>query len=239
MYDINNIEFGKRLKELRKEKGMTLEEVAKAIYKSKPTIYKYEEGLLEPNLEALLQLANLFDVNLDGLFEKEKEHKTQRDVNPFNTNKLYMYYKGKNAVLISIITIENLSFQKAVFYNCVQSDSIYSKMYKKYTGLLEYEKGIAYFIFESDLKDEFEKVIVQVKVPRGDDEKYYGWIGGDSTAEKIVLLREYIDNPKRLEEIAKDLQITNDEWENIRKNEYWDIDISNEKDLRKKYKSEE
>ena len=31
MYDINNIEFGKRLKELRKEKGMTLEEVAKAI----------------------------------------------------------------------------------------------------------------------------------------------------------------------------------------------------------------
>lgn len=53
------------------------------------------------------------------------------------------------------------------------------------------------------------------------------------------MLREYIDNPKRLEEIAKDLQITNDEWENIRKNEYWDIDISNEKDLRKKYKFEE
>lgn len=75
MYDINNIEFGKRLKELRKEKGMTLEEVAKAIYKSKPTIYKYEEGLLEPNLEALLQLANLFDVNLDGLFEKKKNIK--------------------------------------------------------------------------------------------------------------------------------------------------------------------
>lgn len=43
-------------------------------------------------------------------------------------------------------------------------------MYRKYTGSLEYEKGIAYFIFESDLKDEFEKVIVQVKVPRGDDE---------------------------------------------------------------------
>jgi magnesium-transporting ATPase (P-type) len=69
--------------------------------------------------------------------------------------------------------------------------------------------------------------------------EYYGWLGADSTAEKIVFLREYIDDPKRLEEIAKDLEITNDEWENIRKNEYWDIDISNEKDLRKKYKSEE
>ena len=113
-----------------------LQKKLKDVYKRQ--IYKYEEGLLEPNLEALLQLANLFDVNLDGLFEKEKEHKTQRDVNPFNTNKLYMYYKGKNAVLISIITIENLSFQKAVFYNCVQSDSIYSKMYRKYTGCLLY-----------------------------------------------------------------------------------------------------
>lgn len=239
MYDINNIKFGKRLKELRKEKGMTLEEVAKAIYKSKPTIYKYEEGLLEPNLEAILQLANLFDVNLDGLFEKENERKTTRDINPFNTNKLYMYYKGKSAVLISIVTIENLSYQKSILYSCVQSDSIYSKMYRKYTGSLQYEKGTAYFIFESDLKNEFEKVLVQVKVPNSNDEKYYGWLGADSTAEKVVFLREYLDDPKQLEEIAKDLQITNDEWENIHKNEYWNIDISNEKDLRKKYKSEE
>ena len=231
MYDSNNIKFGERLKELRKENGLTLEEVAKAIYKSKPTLYKYEEGLLEPNLEALILLANLFKVNIESFFEKENERKTNRD-------KLYMYYKGKSAVLISIVTIENLSYQKAILYNCVKSDSIYAKMYRKYTGSLQYEKGTAYFIFESDLKDEFEKVLVQVKVPNGDDDKYYGWLGADSTAEKIVFLREYIDDPKRLEEIAKDLEITNDEWENIRKNEYWDIDISNEKDLRKKYKVE-
>ena len=239
MYDINNIEFGKRLKELRKEKGMTLEEVANAIYKTKPTLYKYEEGLLEPSLGVLLQLANLFDINLDGLFEKQNERKTSRDINPFKTDKLYMYYKGKSAVLISIVTIENLSYQKSTLYNCVKSDSIYAKMYRKYTGSLQYEKGMAYFIFESDLKDEFEKVLVQVKVPSSDEDKYYGWIGSDKSAEKIVFLREYIDDPKRLEEIAKDLEITNDEWENIRKNEYWDIDISNEKDLRKKYKSED
>ena len=31
MYDINNIEFGKRLKELRKEKGMTLDKAQEMI----------------------------------------------------------------------------------------------------------------------------------------------------------------------------------------------------------------
>ena len=67
MYDANNIKISERLKELRKEKGMTLEEVANAIYKSKPTIYKYEEGSLEPNLEALILLANLFEVNIDHI----------------------------------------------------------------------------------------------------------------------------------------------------------------------------
>lgn len=240
MYDINNIELGKRLKELRKDKRMTLEEVATALYKSKPTIYKYEEGLLEPSIEVLLQFANLFDINLDGLFEKENEHRTERDVNPFNTNKLYMYYKGKSSVLISIITIENLSYQKSTLYNCVQRDSIYADMYRKYVGSLEYEKGDAYFIFESDLKDDFEKVFLQVAVPNGNKNKYYGFIAGDRAAGKVVILREYLDKQKDLEKIAKDLELSNEEWENIRKNEFWNIDISNEKDLRKKYsKSDE
>ena len=42
MYDINNIEFGKRLKELRKEKGMTLEEVANITYSNVKRIYKMD-----------------------------------------------------------------------------------------------------------------------------------------------------------------------------------------------------
>lgn len=239
MYDINNIELGKRLKVLRKESRLTLEEVANKIYKSKPTIYKYEEGSLEPNIEALLQLANVYNVSVESLFEKEKEHKTDRDVNPFNTDKLYMYYKGKSSVLISIITIENLSYQKAVLYNCVKSDSIYAEMYRKYTGSLEYEKGDAYFIFESDLKDDFEKVFIQVAVPNGDKSKYYGFIAGDKAVGKIVIIREYLEEPKELEKIAKDLEITTEEWENIRKNEFWNMDISYEKDLRKSYKSED
>ena len=128
MYDIKSNVFGKKLKELRLESGKSLSEIAKAIYKSKPTLYKYEEGLLQPSLETMMELANLFDVNIDAFFG-ENERRTYRDVNPFNTDKLYLYYKGRKSIMISIITIENEGYQKSTFYNCVKSDSINAKMY--------------------------------------------------------------------------------------------------------------
>ena len=231
MYDIKSNVFGKKLKELRLESGKSLSEIAKAIYKSKPTLYKYEEGLLQPSLETMMELANLFDVNIDAFFG-ENERRTYRDVNPFNTDKLYLYYKGRKSIMISIITIENEGYQKSTFYNCVKSDSINAKMYGKYERKLIYEKGMAYFTYESELKDTIECVMVQVEVPTGDEEKYYGWIASDKFAEKVVILREYIDDQQELRKLVKDLEITEEEKESMNKHDFWEIDISMEKDLR-------
>ena len=130
MYDINNI---KRIRELRKEKHLSLEELGLKTNKAKSTIYKYEEGPLEPDLTTLLLLANTFDINVEGFFNKENTHITTRDINPFNTDKLYMYYTGNNSIIISIIVIENLTYQKATFYNGVTSNSINSSRFMKYT----------------------------------------------------------------------------------------------------------
>ena len=90
MYDINNINIGKRIRELRKEKHLSLEELGLKTNKAKSTIYKYEEGSLEPDLTTLLLLANTFDINVEGFFNKENTHITTRDINPFNTDKLYV-----------------------------------------------------------------------------------------------------------------------------------------------------
>ena len=54
MYDINNINIGKRIRELRKEKYLSLEELGLKTNKAKSTIYKYKEGSLEPDLTTLL-----------------------------------------------------------------------------------------------------------------------------------------------------------------------------------------
>lgn len=60
--------FSQRLKELRKERGLTQEELSKLSGVSFPTISRYENGLRdEPKLTILKTLANYFDVTIDYL----------------------------------------------------------------------------------------------------------------------------------------------------------------------------
>ncbi|KRN59477.1 MULTISPECIES: helix-turn-helix domain-containing protein [Limosilactobacillus] len=51
-----------RIAELRKEKGLTLQQVADAIGVGNNTISRYETGKREPKLETWLKLADFFDV---------------------------------------------------------------------------------------------------------------------------------------------------------------------------------
>jgi transcriptional regulator with XRE-family HTH domain len=58
--------FAARLNELRREKGITGEELAKIIGVNKATISRYENGVLtSPTLGVLKKLADYFDVSID------------------------------------------------------------------------------------------------------------------------------------------------------------------------------
>ena len=62
-----------RLKELRKEKGYTLEQMAQDLNTTKVTLSRYENGTREPKSETLNQLSNYFNVSIDYLFGKTDE----------------------------------------------------------------------------------------------------------------------------------------------------------------------
>jgi len=59
--------FGKRLKELRKQKGWTQKEVANKLDIRFSHLNKYESGMHVPPIEKLIHLANIFDISLDYL----------------------------------------------------------------------------------------------------------------------------------------------------------------------------
>lgn len=56
-----------RIKSLRHEFEYTQEELGKKIGQTKSNISKYENGVLEPGIDTLKELAKLFDVSLDYL----------------------------------------------------------------------------------------------------------------------------------------------------------------------------
>lgn len=60
--------FTRNLKRARKSSKMTQQEVAEKLNTSRTNITKYEIGTLEPNIEMIGQLAELYNVSTDWLF---------------------------------------------------------------------------------------------------------------------------------------------------------------------------
>ena len=70
-YDICMEIFRKRLRELRKEKGVSQKEVAKVIGVVESGYANYEQGRTEPGLSMLVKLAQFFNVTTDYLLGLE------------------------------------------------------------------------------------------------------------------------------------------------------------------------
>ena len=59
--------FGKRLRTLRKEKGLTQKELGAKIGVGRTTISEYESGKIVPRQDGLVKLAEILDVTVDYL----------------------------------------------------------------------------------------------------------------------------------------------------------------------------
>lgn len=59
--------FGKRLKELRKSAGLTQQQLGEQLNVTKVSICSYENGTRMASIETLIDIANLFRVDLDYL----------------------------------------------------------------------------------------------------------------------------------------------------------------------------
>ena len=66
------MEFHEKLQELRKNRGLTQEELAEALYVSRTAISKWESGRGYPNIESLKEISKYFEVSIDDLLSSEK-----------------------------------------------------------------------------------------------------------------------------------------------------------------------
>ena len=66
------MEFNEKLQELRKNKGLTQEELAEALYVSRPAISKWESGRGYPSIDSLKEIAKYFSVTIDELLSSDE-----------------------------------------------------------------------------------------------------------------------------------------------------------------------
>lgn len=61
------MEFNNRMYELRKQKGLSQEELASRLNVSRQTVSKWENGESSPDMEKLVAISDLFELSLDEL----------------------------------------------------------------------------------------------------------------------------------------------------------------------------
>ena len=65
--------IGNRIKELRKEKGLTQKQLADSLFVSFQAVSNWERGITPPELESVVSMAKIFGVLVDDLLSPEKE----------------------------------------------------------------------------------------------------------------------------------------------------------------------
>ena len=66
------MEFNEKLQELRRQKGLTQEELAEALWVSRTAVSKWESGRGYPSIDSLKQISKYFSVSIDALLSGEE-----------------------------------------------------------------------------------------------------------------------------------------------------------------------
>ena len=66
------MEFHVKLQQLRKQKGLTQEELAESLFVSRTAVSKWESGRGYPNIDSLKAIARFFSVTIDELLSGEE-----------------------------------------------------------------------------------------------------------------------------------------------------------------------
>lgn len=69
-------DFGKKLKELRKEAGLTQKQLADRLWLKKSTVSYYEQSVHYPSPEIIVKLSSIFHVTTDYLLGIEEKKQT-------------------------------------------------------------------------------------------------------------------------------------------------------------------
>ncbi len=116
--------LNERLFELRKEKGLTQEEVAKNLGVSPQSVSKWENGLTYPDISLLPSIADFYGVSVDYLLGKD-ETKNRQNTNP--TIHIHVQEEGQEEVNIHLpYFILKTFLKKGMHLGTEKSDTIFS-----------------------------------------------------------------------------------------------------------------
>ena len=231
--DMNDIRLavGKRIRQFRKGRDMTLEELAETIHKSKATLSKYERGEIPPDLDTLYYLADALNVKAEQLlYTSDSEITEERLIDPafFKGLKTFYayYYDGRNGkvsrcVLEVYDRIGENRYKIAMYMTCPDLEN-YERAENIYWGYIEHFDSLS-LIEVTNRDTPTEKGSIQILASFLDAPTKWGLWNGVSSRPLMPVAVKMLFSKKPLKEDAelkKQLMVNK---EDIRRLKYYNM----------------
>ncbi len=156
MSSMNQKKIGKFLAQLRIEKGLTQEELAKVLFTDRTMISKWERGVYMPNHEYIISISKFFDISINEIYYGEKETKgNKQKINEVPIKIMKDGYKKRKRILIAsicILLLLSIAFLFYYFITTYKSISVY-----KITG-----EGENFYLYDGIIVVSREKCYIQL-----------------------------------------------------------------------------
>ena len=222
MSDIS-VETGRRIRYFRTGSGMTLEELAAKVYKSKATISKYEKGEIKLDLETFYDIADALPVHVDQLLVSRsvEEGPEGYEVDPAffrGLNRFYAYfYDGRDQKIsrsvCDILSRTDVNQYKLILYmNCKDMEK-YQHCENVYTGYIRHFDALS-IIEVVHQTNPMEHGSVQILATFMDSPVKWGLWNGISSRPLMPVALKMLFSKKPLKEdaaLAKQLKISKED----------------------------
>ena len=134
------MEFHEKLQELRKNRGLTQEDLADVLYVSRAAISKWESGRGYPSIDSLKEISKYFSVSIDDLLSGEKLVSIAEKENKSNIQSMCDLFFG-------IIDVCSFMLVVLPFYPNAVEGYIYSVNLFAYTQTTLLNRSIYWILF--------------------------------------------------------------------------------------------
>ena len=156
-----SLEFGEKLQELRKSRGLTQQELAEALYVSRTAILKWESGRGYPSIDSLKEISGFFSVSIDDLLSGEKLVSLAKKENQSNIRHIC-------DLLFGIVDLMNITLIILPLYPNLIDGYIYSVNLFAYTKTTSFNRMVYWVLVVALIVIGGLKVVLnQMRIERG------------------------------------------------------------------------
>ena len=220
-----SFEIGKRIRNFRKKRNMTLEELSKLINKCKATVSKYEKGEITIDIDTLYNLADALQVHVEQLLycRTDRTEIIVKDKNPAFFNGLsqfysYLYDGRANRIIkcvFDVLSEAGESGYKIMMYMNFKEYENYQNCENTYWGYIKHYDALTNILMQNQ-DTPMEQVTATILASFLDSDTKWGLFFGISSRPMMPIAVKMLFSKKILKEDESLIKILKVSKEDIR-----------------------